>query len=198
MCVLMLFNEHKVLSWQQIKTMTGIDEETLERHVLALAHPKVKLLLKRPNRKNVTNTDKFALNEQYKNQRVRIVVGVLEPKRLSLNSHNKDTKSDKDNNETSHKATDYSHEHKTNDCNSQDVPKKLLEIRKNRVEAAIIRIMKTRKTLEHNQLVSEVVRQIQTRFQPNLQFIKQRIFCLIDRDFLKRDENDRKIYHYLP
>jgi len=72
-----------------------------------------------------------------------------------------------------------------------------LESRKNRVEAAIIRVMKTRKTLEHNQLLTEVFHQIQATFNPNPQFIKQRIASLIEGEYLKRDDHDRKIYHYL-
>ena len=35
-------------------------------------------------------------------------------------------------------------------------------------------------------------------FKPQPPFIKQRIESLIDREYLKRDENDRQIYIYLP
>jgi len=84
MCVLMLFNEHETISWKQMKATTGIDPDDLERHVLALAHPKVKILLKKPNRKELTDTDKFQLNKGYKNQRVRITIGVLKRKNKSM------------------------------------------------------------------------------------------------------------------
>ncbi|ETO26047.1 hypothetical protein RFI_11090 [Reticulomyxa filosa] len=163
----MLFNEHETMTWKQIKLLTGIDEETLETHVLALAHPKIKILLKRPNRKEVADTDKFALNKQFKNQRVRITVGLLESKLRPVQKN-------------------------------EEVPKHLQDARKNRVEAAIIRVMKARKTLEHNLLVSEVVHQLQARFNPNPQFIKQRIASLIEREYLARDDHNRKVYHYLP
>jgi len=68
---------------------------------------------------------------------------------------------------------------------------------KNAVEAAIVRIMKARKTLAHNNLIAEVVKQLSTRFNPDPTFIKQRIASLIEREYMERDENDRKIYHYL-
>lgn len=47
-------------------------------------------------------------------------------------------------------------------------------------QACIVRTMKDRKTLGHNELVSEVVRQLMSRFTPTPQTIKKRIEGLID------------------
>merc|ERR1712129_164167 len=77
------------------------------------------------------------------------------------------------------------------------VPQQVMEARKNRVEAAIVRIMKARKKLRHQQLIVEVVHQLQARFNPDPQFIKQRIAALIEREYLERDADDRRLYHYL-
>eukprot|EP00455_Lapot_gusevi_P049188 TRINITY_DN692_c0_g1_i13.p1 TRINITY_DN692_c0_g1~~TRINITY_DN692_c0_g1_i13.p1 ORF type:complete len:108 (+),score=18.96 TRINITY_DN692_c0_g1_i13:212-535(+) len=66
-----------------------------------------------------------------------------------------------------------------------------------RVEAAVVRIMKARKTLEHNQLVVEVSKQLSARFPVEPTFIKKRIESLIEREYLERDKNDRRLYHYL-
>lgn len=54
------------------------------------------------------------------------------------------------------------------------------EERKHQVEACIVRIMKSRKTMGHNDLVSEVAQQLVTRFQPSTGLIKKRIEGLID------------------
>jgi len=64
------------------------------------------------------------------------------------------------------------------------------------VEAAIVRIMKARKTLSHQQLVSEVLKQL-AFFQPNPKVIKSRIEHLIDREYLERDTNNASQYKYL-
>jgi cullin 3 len=46
-------------------------------------------------------------------------------------------------------------------------------------------------------LVLQVTRQLSPRFIPNPTLIKKRIESLIEREFLERDANDRKLYRYL-
>lgn len=65
------------------------------------------------------------------------------------------------------------------------------------VEAAIVRIMKTRKQMPHNQLIAEVTRQMTGRFTPSPQLIKLRIESLIEREYLQRSPADRRVYNYL-
>jgi len=81
--------------------------------------------------------------------------------------------------------------------NGSDVPATVEEDRKHLVEAVIVRIMKSRKTLEHNQLVMEVTRHLTSRFQPSPTLIKQRIEKLIEREYLERSQQDRRVYNYL-
>eukprot|EP00735_Rhodelphis_limneticus_P003067 TRINITY_DN1427_c0_g1::TRINITY_DN1427_c0_g1_i1::g.27310::m.27310 TRINITY_DN1427_c0_g1::TRINITY_DN1427_c0_g1_i1::g.27310 ORF type:complete len:751 (+),score=125.08,sp/Q9ZVH4/CUL3A_ARATH/51.70/0.0,Cullin/PF00888.17/7.9e-181,Cullin_Nedd8/PF10557.4/9.5e+02,Cullin_Nedd8/PF10557.4/1.3e-29,TrmB/PF01978.14/0.89,TrmB/PF01978.14/43,DUF739/PF05339.6/7.3e+02,DUF739/PF05339.6/0.22,DUF739/PF05339.6/5.8e+02,HTH_20/PF12840.2/9.4e+03,HTH_20/PF12840.2/0.11,Rrf2/PF02082.15/2.1e+03,Rrf2/PF02082.15/2.3e+03,Rrf2/PF02 len=69
--------------------------------------------------------------------------------------------------------------------------------RKPQIEAAIVRIMKSRKVVDHNILISEVTQQLASRFVPSPAVIKKRIENLIEREYLKRDENDPKKYNYL-
>ncbi|KAF8135043.1 Cullin-domain-containing protein [Boletus edulis] len=70
------------------------------------------------------------------------------------------------------------------------------EERQYQTEACIVRVMKDRKQMSHNDLINEVTRQLATRFQPNPQDIKKRIETLIDREYLERCD-DRKSYKYL-
>ncbi|CAK8698385.1 unnamed protein product [Clavelina lepadiformis] len=74
---------------------------------------------------------------------------------------------------------------------------KVQEDRRHEIEAAIVRIMKSRKEMQHNLLIAEVTSQLKHRFLPNPVIIKRRIESLIERDYLSRSNNDRKVYMYV-
>lgn len=74
--------------------------------------------------------------------------------------------------------------------------KRVQEDRSIAIEAAIVRIMKARKTLAHQQLVTEVLAQL-AFFKPDPKMVKRRISALIDREYLERDQEQSNIYHYL-
>ncbi|CAD5230943.1 unnamed protein product [Bursaphelenchus okinawaensis] len=74
---------------------------------------------------------------------------------------------------------------------------KVNDDRKHEIEAAIVRIMKARKRSLHNDLITEVTNQLKIRFMPDPSVIKKRIESLIEREYLKRDDNDHRLYHYV-
>jgi cullin-4 len=67
--------------------------------------------------------------------------------------------------------------------------------RQHAIDAAIVRVMKTRKTLGHRLLVGELVAQL--RFPIAAGDLKKRIESLIDREYLERDARDAQVYNYL-
>ena len=96
------------------------------------------------------------------------------------------------------------------DPERQETRTKVDDDRKHVIDAAIVRIMKTRKLMPHTQLISEVnclmndeknnnfsadffqvTHQLKSRFMPNPVFIKKRIESLIERDYLSRSMDDR-------
>jgi hypothetical protein len=77
------------------------------------------------------------------------------------------------------------------------VKEKVDESRKLEVTSCLVRIMKSRKELSHSRLVAEVVEQLRHRFLPQPQLIKQRVEMLIEEQYLKRSEGDRKLYMYV-
>ncbi|CAL5423633.1 unnamed protein product [Camellia sinensis] len=65
------------------------------------------------------------------------------------------------------------------------------------IDASIVRIMKSRKVLGHQQLVMECVEQLSRMFKPDFKAIKKRIEDLITRDYLERDKENPNLFRYL-
>lgn len=65
------------------------------------------------------------------------------------------------------------------------------------IDAAVVRIMKTRKICNHVQLVGDILQHLSS-FIPDPKLVKQRIEMLIEKEYLKRDIGDNKTYHYMP
>ena len=63
------------------------------------------------------------------------------------------------------------------------------------VDATIVRIMKTRKTMTHSELMSQVIEHL--RFPATFPDIKKRVESLIEREYMERSEDDQRIYNYL-
>merc|ERR1711934_277380 len=69
------------------------------------------------------------------------------------------------------------------------------EDRRVQIEAALVRIMKSRKEMEHSNLVAETTAMLSSRFYVQPAAIKKRIECLIEREYLERSKSNRKVYH---
>ena len=66
------------------------------------------------------------------------------------------------------------------------------------IDAAVVRIMKARKTMTHQQLMTETIQMLATRFQPEVSMIKKKIETLIEREYLERGPDPANpSYNYL-
>jgi cullin 3 len=166
MILLSLFNNKDTLTYQEILEQSGIPREECFLQLLSMVHPTVKVLRKAPNTKDVEDDHKFAINPKYTNPRTKVNIPIV----TSLRPPNPNAVVEEE--------------------------KKIQILRRHQIDAAIVRIMKSRKTLKHTELVTEVANQLRQRFMPLPGDIKKRICSLIELDYMERDENDKSTYHY--
>ena len=175
MCILLMFNKHSTLSLQEI--IDGVNCQDIiefKRHLLSLCTSKVKILIKKSKGKGILSDDEFTFNVNFTSKFKRLKVPLISIKEISGD-----------------KEGDY------NNSGTSALPVAVEEDRRHSVEASIVRVMKTRKALTHNELIAEVTRQLQARFTPSPVFIKKRIESLIERDYIDRDKGDQRMYKYL-
>ncbi|EXJ90806.1 Cullin 3 [Capronia coronata CBS 617.96] len=174
MVILMLFNDlapGESLTTEQIAAETNIPKHDLIRNLQSLSLvSKWRLLKKEPMSKDIKPTDKFYFNEDFSSQFLKIKVSVVAggANRIENSEERRATQ----------KRTDDERGHV--------------------IEAAIVRIMKSRKTASHSQLMTETLHQLSGRFQPDVNMIKKKIEALIDREYLERGSDPAKpTYNYL-
>lgn len=169
MCLLLLFNMRDTITYEEIKDETSIPDRELIRALqpLAIGKASQRILIKNPKTKDIEPTHTFQVNDAFTSQLHRIKVQQASARLGETEPERSETK------------------------------QKVDEDRKHEIEACIVRIMKSRKQCNHNQLVTEVVEQLSSRFQPSPVIIKKRIEGLIEREYIKRSETDRKTYVYL-
>lgn len=69
--------------------------------------------------------------------------------------------------------------------------------RRHAIDAAIVRIMKSRKVLQHQTLVLEVMQQLSRMFKADNKTIKKRLEDLINREYIERDKDNAQLFKYM-
>ncbi|KAK8340197.1 hypothetical protein V6Z12_A08G086100 [Gossypium hirsutum] len=171
--VLLLFNASDRLSYSEIIAQLNLTHDDLLRLLHSLSCAKYKILSKEPNTKTISHGDYFEFNSKFTDKLRRIKVWEILP--LSFRTRSSSP--------------------------SVDERKKVVEdVDKDRryaIDAALVRIMKSRKVLGHQQLVSECVEQLSRMFKPDIKAIKKRMEDLITRDYLERDKENQNMFRYL-
>lgn len=166
-CILNLFNDADEVTFREMVEVTGIPPQDLKRQLLPLAAIKGKQVLLKTPATKEI-TDQCIFSVNDK------FTSKLYRVKIATAGAVKETEPEK-----------------------QDTRAKVEEDRKPQIEAAIVRIMKARRVLDHHSVITEVTRQLSARFNPNPVVIKKRIESLIEREFIERDQGDRKIYRYV-
>lgn len=131
-----------------IRNATQIPELELKRHLLSLCTSKLKILVKSSKGKGIDNNDEFTYNSEFTSKLKRVRVPLVALKEVLPEE----------------------------EAGTEGIPASVEEDRRHLVEAAIVRTMKARKTLSHNELIAEVTKQISMRFNPSPQVITEYYF----------------------
>ncbi|KAF8677575.1 cullin family [Rhizoctonia solani] len=165
--VLLLFNEQDQFSAAEIQSRTRLSQEDLTVTLQSLALGKKHVLL-RADRKT---TKDIALEDQFKWNS-----GFTDPKRnIRILSIQQQTTTEE----------------------TQDAQDDVLGGRPHAIDAAIVRIMKAKKTLTYEQIKTETIIALEKHFQPTVSDIKKRIDELQEKDYIVRDSKEKNVFHYV-
>ena len=65
------------------------------------------------------------------------------------------------------------------------------------IEAAMIKVMKAHRKIDYQMLMVETARLLAARFTPDTQQVKVRLESLIERGYIERSEEDKRIFKYI-
>lgn len=178
MIVLLAFSDLGVgatLSYTDLKAQTSLPDAELGRTLQSLACGKHRLLVKHPKGRDVGKDDTFEFNDSFSSPLARIKILQIAP---SPSASSSSTSSAPPGSSSilggrSSSGVETAQER-------EETERQIDEERKHQIEACIVRIMKDRKTMRHNDLVSEVAHQLAKRFVAAVPMIKKRIEGLID------------------
>ncbi|CAM2725880.1 unnamed protein product [Rotaria socialis] len=168
MIVLMLFNEKESWSFEEIHERTNINEHHLQCALSSLVMSKTKTK-----------------------------VLVKQPKHSDIQPN--DRFHINDSFQSTHYFVKVKQIRKKSESNQgrQEVQLKVEIIRHHEIDAAIVRIMKAHKTMQHIELIMKVIHSLKGRFQLTCKVVETRIESLIEREYLSCATHNRKQYNYM-
>jgi cullin 1 len=200
--VLLMFNTNDKLTFKHIQTELNLNEEMLKFSLAPLVYNKVKIL-----NRHAAGGDKEE-GEGEKETPADDEDGDKKKKRPSSKSKSSSADSELiDGNDTfsvavmkklpKTKITFPPGSTKMLKQESDTIVEKTQQDRIIKIELALVRVMKSRNVCAQNELISEASRQLMQFFRPDPRLMKKRIETLMERGFMRRDENDQKMIHYV-
>jgi cullin 3 len=66
------------------------------------------------------------------------------------------------------------------------------------LQATMLKILKSKKTLEHSALTASLEATLRNKFAPTSREIKSALDTLITKEYIERDKNESRLYNYIP
>lgn len=172
--ILLLFNTNESLSVSEIASKLNIPQKVLFSHLSPLLFRKEQFLIKVGGTANNSSANGGSKKLDEKD----------------ILKFNKDFKTNKINLTISQAKLKLK-------VNTNKQPEDILLLRKNQLDSCIVRIMKTHNQLSKVDLEAQIIRMLKDIYKPNSSEIKTRIENLIEREYIRRDQNNQDMFYYV-
>ncbi|XP_041760538.1 cullin-2 isoform X1 [Anopheles merus] len=183
MAILLMFENTDKYTCKELQTSLQLQQEIFQRHLQSLVEAKILLL----NEEKMNDDTEVSINVNYSNKRTKFKITTNlqkeTPQEVSEDGWIMGC--------FSGLITILVRTQVEHTMNAVD------EDRKMYLQAAIVRIMKSRKVLRHNTLIQEILSQSKVSFAPNVSMIKKCIESLIDKQYIERTPNSGDEYSYV-
>ena len=168
-CILLLFNNHEVLSLPQIAGLLGLQTKQVFKYIRSLCTPKYQLLIC-DNGEVDGGADSgatFRVNEAFESKRRRLRVPMIP--QLS----------------------------KMGEKDREKSYKKVYDDRKFAMDAAIVRLMKAQGRMKEEQLIAQTMKSLSALFKVDRSMLQKRLKDLVDREYIAKSADDSSMINYV-
>ncbi|MDR3547415.1 MAG: cullin, partial [Candidatus Pacebacteria bacterium] len=170
--ILMLYNKNDSYTYEQLLADTQLSPDVMHAQISGLINPRLGRLLMKENIRSqkCDLKEKIRLNTGYIYSSLKIALVPVTQHKMTVEEYKEIGKGD------------------------EMILKKQRAVQ---IQSVAMKIMKDRRRVSHNELISESIKQI-TCFKAEPTFVKQQIEWLIESDYMMRDEKDKAFYIYAP
>jgi len=163
--ILLLFNNANSVSFTEIRDAIGLEDKELKRTLLSLCSGKVDTRVLMKEPKGASVSETDMFSYN------ELFVNKL--MKIKINSIQMKETSDE----------------------NKETTERVFQDRQFQIDAAIVRIMKTKKSITHSQLIAQLYTVLKFPHKPS--DLKKRIESLIEREYLERDPSNNQMYQYI-
>lgn len=206
--ILLLFETNDELTYGEISKTTQLSDEQLNKHLQGLLEVKILIIVDDSAQQSIANAASTSVQQQ------DIAGGVQQssskqddgsPLAVQQYSFIPSTRIRLNLDFTSKRAKfkiavvqrDNQYQQIREQTESEQTHSSIDEDRKLYIQAAIVRVMKARKSAKHNQLIQEVIGLTKNHFTPSVPMIKKCIEILIEKQYLERKSSAADEYKYV-
>lgn len=195
--ILMLYEKHDELTFEYISKATQLSDDQLNKHLQGLLDAKIlyisnELCNEQSSQASSLSTNQVQAEDGTSSSTQQYSLNPSTRIRLNLDFNSKRAKFKIT---IVQKDTQYQQVREQNE--SEQTHSSIDEDRKLYIQAAVVRVMKSRKSSKHNQLVNEVIGLTKNHFTPSVPMIKKCIEILIEKQYLERKANAPDEYKYI-